>query len=32
MSEDNKDFSVAGLAKEFVNSKSESFEVAANEM
>jgi|TARA_R110002126_G_scaffold131814_5_gene275745 hypothetical protein len=32
MSEDNKDFSVAGLAKEFVNSKSEGFEVAANEM
>jgi len=32
MSEDNKDFSVAGLAKEFVNSKSEDFEVATNEM
>ncbi len=32
MSEENKDFSVAGLAKEFVNSKSENFEVAANEM
>ena len=32
MSEENKDFSVAGLAKEFVNSKSEDFEVATNEM